>query len=405
MEPRIEPPSPGRPEEFGPFMEHLDGIFDFEGARGGMARNYRHIYRPELMHNNILIRRGGRIVSSVGVFPMLLKTGFGGPPPRAPRSASHSRVRYGAIGGVATASSMRGRGLMKRLMGKATERMEREGMPISILWGDRRRYNHFGYESCGRAWGLRLEERSLADHPAGPIRPVRVESEANWIDRMALIHGRRELSVKRTGPARRGVYLRGRRQIWIVPARDPRRFAYAILGESKHRSGCTLIEELGGNAESLVGLLKGLFGKLGLHELYYEAPFRPGPEERLLQRLAKDVSLVKVGEIRINSLLGTVEGFLRQMDYKRRLSGNARKGAITLRIKGTDDAVALKLGGGSLAATRARARGAVALDRCAMARLLFGFVPPSSNPEFGRELRCLDPILPLDLFVPKLDYV
>ena len=149
------------------FLERCYGhSYDF------FVRAYPHLYLPgaQSLDRFFIAVEDGAIVSHVGSFPMEVRVG-------------PARVKCAGIGGVATLPEARGRGHMSRLIGEALRQMRRNGEALSILWGDRQRYRHFGYETCGMkaelAFTLRSLEQSgvkaVACKEVSPVDPSVVE--------------------------------------------------------------------------------------------------------------------------------------------------------------------------------------------------------------------------------------
>ena len=107
----------------------------------------------------LILKSEGKIVGHVGTYPLELVVG-------------PSTIITGAISGVATDPEARGKGYMSKLMDTSIRIMEERKMPLSVLWGDRQRYGHFGYEHCGQKYLLDFNRRSLAR--AG-IKPAIIE--------------------------------------------------------------------------------------------------------------------------------------------------------------------------------------------------------------------------------------
>lgn len=99
----------------------------------------------EHMRRHFIVRDGGRIVSSVGVYPMDLQVGG-------------IRLRVAGVGGVSTAASHRGQGLMSAIMKAVREGIVAEGYALSWLSGLRDRYAHFGWEKAGSDIELRISK-------------------------------------------------------------------------------------------------------------------------------------------------------------------------------------------------------------------------------------------------------
>ena len=124
--------------DFGEAMDLLNYAFSYNHGEHDFPTLLPKIYRPtdELMRCNYAIRRDGRLVAAVGVFPLTWHVGG-------------ATLRVAAIGGVSTHPRYRGRGLMSTLMRHCVEEIRAAGYPLSWLSGMRRRYRHFGYEQCG----------------------------------------------------------------------------------------------------------------------------------------------------------------------------------------------------------------------------------------------------------------
>jgi predicted N-acetyltransferase YhbS len=118
----------------------------------GHGRGFFLRYHPELQEiaptSSLVIDANGSIAAHVGVYPLKLKVGS-------------STLTCGGIGGVAAAIDHRGQGLMSHLMHEAIRHMREQGWSMSVLWGDRQRYQHFGYQTCGIKFNLRINRRSL----------------------------------------------------------------------------------------------------------------------------------------------------------------------------------------------------------------------------------------------------
>ena len=137
------------PAEFSALERFLEAAYGHSFRY--FSRSYPHLYRPDpdALDASLVAEQGGAIVSHVGAFPLEI-------------AAGPARIPTGGIGGVATVPQVRGQGLMSRLMREAIARMRRRGNVLSVLWGDRQRYRHFGYEVCGVQWNLTFTPRSLA---------------------------------------------------------------------------------------------------------------------------------------------------------------------------------------------------------------------------------------------------
>jgi predicted N-acetyltransferase YhbS len=147
------------------------------------------LYRPtdEAMARHVAVERDGHLLAVAGLFPIELQVGS-------------EQLRVGGIGSVATHPRERDRGHMRRLMAHCLESMQRDGVQLSWLGGQRQRYAHHGYEVCGATWDFELTRRNLRyrREPDAPLRfericepdDARLRDVLAWHDR-APIHCRR----------------------------------------------------------------------------------------------------------------------------------------------------------------------------------------------------------------------
>ncbi|MCM8761692.1 MAG: GNAT family N-acetyltransferase, partial [Candidatus Omnitrophica bacterium] len=98
--------------------------------------------------NIFVIREKDKIVSLVRIFP--LKT-----------VQCCVDINLAGIGAVSTLYPYRGKGYMNLLLQHTFKEMEEQNFPLSVLGGDRHRYNTFGYENAGKVIELIISTRGL----------------------------------------------------------------------------------------------------------------------------------------------------------------------------------------------------------------------------------------------------
>jgi hypothetical protein len=131
-----------------------------------------------------ILKKGGRFTAHAGVFPFT-------------SCVEGRRMRVAGIGGVATDPSDRGQGYMRTLLDFVDKRVRSEGYALSILWGDRWRYNQFGYECAPLQRRFSFSKRFFRFVPAGQtIRPVRPRDVA-FLHRLFSRHPFRNLRTLR----------------------------------------------------------------------------------------------------------------------------------------------------------------------------------------------------------------
>ncbi|MBM3472918.1 MAG: GNAT family N-acetyltransferase [Armatimonadetes bacterium] len=132
-------------EAFERFLERSYGC-----GWGAFSRWGPEIFRDdeESMQCHLVLEIDGRIVSSVGGYPMTLVM-------------RPARVSLVGVGNVATDPSVRGKGYMSRMLEASIGLWRERGWTLSPLWGDRQRYGSFGWASCGLKYTVTVTRRSL----------------------------------------------------------------------------------------------------------------------------------------------------------------------------------------------------------------------------------------------------
>ena len=75
-----------------------------------------------------------------------------------------NEVPWVGVGSVCTAPECRGRGIMGGMLRAGIQDTDERGIPVGILWGDRARYGHFGWEDAGRQIELGVSLRHFTIH-------------------------------------------------------------------------------------------------------------------------------------------------------------------------------------------------------------------------------------------------
>ncbi len=367
--------------EYDDLIAFLNKIF-----RIRMDLQYSHIYKPTRkdMSNNIIIRDDGRIVSCVGIFPMTLLCG-------------DARLSVGGIGGVSTDAKYRGRGLMSKLLDRAILAMRRRNYDISILWGDRLRYNRFGWENGGRQYAFSIDRRhvSPAKVTEGGIR--RFSNSGADLREIARLHEQRKLKVDRTRGQLKSVLNRQTFDTWVW--RKGTAFAYTTVREKNKE---VRLGEFGGVLSGLDNLLGFLFDKYQLEKLTGTAEVSQSPYFPFLINRSGEWGLRFIGMVKILDLKSVLQKFVPQIQDKSRVLGLKRD--LTLEMTDSRQLASLHFGR-SLTVGERKKGSVLRLSDTEMVRLLFGTLPPSHVLGLDKSLCYLDALFPLDFYVGWLDAV
>jgi predicted N-acetyltransferase YhbS len=165
--------------DFEEAMDFLNFAFNMHDSHN-FSEMLPSIYRPtdEHMANNFAIKKDGRIIAIVGMFPITWHVG--GVP-----------LRVTGIGGVSTHPDHRGSGLMTALMEHVVSLMKTQGYHLSWLGGQRQRYLYFGYERCGSMSVFTMNKRNIKHTLDGDpgIRFEPLASEAkDWLVKAKALH-------------------------------------------------------------------------------------------------------------------------------------------------------------------------------------------------------------------------
>ena len=218
--------------------------------------DYRHIY---------LIREEERIVSLVRLFPLNLILG--------PVS-----IKTAGIGGVATSPSVRGKGYMNQLIEHAIARMKEEDFPVSILGGNRHRYQTFGYENAGKTINLTVNRRGLHKTGVKPVFPQRYSGEKNTLVKIIDAYEKNHYRKVRTKEEHALLYQKP--GLLLFSAGEEKKFGYLALSGEFGRNGCV---EFGGCAPTILGIAAYLMERFSLSSLNFSFPEKSVIPETVLQ--------------------------------------------------------------------------------------------------------------------------
>lgn len=343
---------------------------------------------PENYDTHLVIRDKGRVVSHVGVFPMMMKIYGGG------------ILRIGGIGGVATYKEYRGHGFMNILLEKAIEEMKKK-YDISWLGGDRRRYGNFGWENGGRKIVFSLTDRSVKKVEVKKFSIRKCSKEKKYLEAVEKMHAKEWLGLDRSHQQSKLIYRHENKDIFLA-FKGSRLTAYMIVKINQDKNNkkvhTAYVNEYGGDLDGIKALAKYVVEALNCHQVTVTTPVYNNKYKELFAGMTSLASVSAYGEMmKIISLKGVLKSYEKHMSLKLKNSKLKAKACITLIIKNTGEAVTLNIGKGVKVTDKLSSRKIILSDRD-MVRLLFGLTKPSDDFKLGAGFAALDLIFPLDFY-------
>ena len=185
----------GTPEMYDDLMDFMNYVFGFDGDGKDFKKLLPKLYKPEYdpCHSNYVVTEDGKLKAAIGAFDSVL-------------CVDGTYLPCRGIGNVAVHPYSRSKGYMIDCMNLALRDMIADGVAISMLGGQRQRYQHFGYEHAGQEYSISVDRgnlrRSFKDVPFVDIefRDIGAD-DADLIDRMAVLHDTRPMHTVRSREA------------------------------------------------------------------------------------------------------------------------------------------------------------------------------------------------------------
>ncbi|OQW97247.1 MAG: hypothetical protein BWK77_02240 [Verrucomicrobia bacterium A1] len=333
------------------------------------------LYEPaaESAACHYVIREGGRIVSSVGVFPVEVRL-------------SELLFHVAGVGSVSTAPECRGRGFMSAIMTALRADAAAAGFAFSWLSGLRQRYAHFGWEKAGTDFVIRVTRQPP---PAGTSWTIRRLDAAS--DSLESLHEARAALVA-AGECEEAASRRKLSRLGIEVFEARRGSDYAYLAGNR-RFGW--LQEWGGAVGGVRALLHHALG-------------------------GKPAWLVRIPPVRdpyTDLFLSLGDNFACEMEnlavldlprlarvYERYWAGRwPPDKSLCLRMEPADiPGAEVCIRGGREATPGTAADVHLALDRLMMASFVFGPVKPSMRLALPAGAEWLDEVFPVPFHMPSL---
>jgi GNAT superfamily N-acetyltransferase len=384
----MEPIVRARVEEYEQMVEFANSCFPWE--HGIIEQRWCHVWgghvkepSEEYVRNFFLLKDRSEIVGMIAIVPLTLR--FGG-----------STMQAGGVTAVATHPLYRGKGIMSALLARADQEMQQRGDVVSVLGGDRSRYAHFGWEQVGARCELHFPAKYLMQLPDPKGLPTRIRPGDTALKLEVLAqYDRGGFAFPRTEERLATLMRRKNAEFWGVHGSAGLTCYCAALDET--------VCEYGGAADELPGIVKYFAQVHDFSEIRILTPSRFGREEESLYRYAGGYRLLPVLSLKVLSLSRLAHCLLPALQDRAERRGTSNF-ALGLAIRETGEAITLYNRGGRLGLSREEPSAQLCLDRCDMARFLFGPFPEGIRSGAPTRL-ALEEILPFELLVSKIDMV
>jgi len=342
--------------------------------------------RPQDLDQHIVIEEKGQIISHLGLFPRLIRSG-------------ETLIKAAGVGCVATLEKYRGQGLMNKLFEFAIPMMRDQGYDISVLEGDRKRYGNFGWERGGRRYAFLISDRYVKGLATPGIDVRKYCGDRSDLATIKAIHEQEYYRLDRSCHFVDRVYdLPGRQTLLAEQGGHIAASLTFVPETTSDTAALAWVYEYGGDGQCIKALLRDLFAVHGVTRANVVAPINHHPLNDVLLSVTDRWYTETCRMIKIISLHHLLEKSLPHMQ-KTRLAGRSfSEGEVTLEITGSSQVATIRFGQ-QIAITADRCRNILSLGEREMVRLLFGLVKPSETFNLAKACLILDTCLPLDCFM------
>ena len=206
-----------------------------------IGHDWAHVYNHENLDNIRLVMHGGRVVSSVGIFPGTTRTDRG-------------TISVGGINCFETVPEYRRRGIGEAVLLDAHQKMRADGHHIGLLTTTiEDYYRRYGWESAGRRLEFVLDRGNVGFLPELPEVDV-TEDWRPYAEQLRALHELEPL-VSPRAPELFALLAERKLDRLLVATRAGQAVAYA----GAHGS---VVREYGGDHEVTAGLVRVLFERL-----------------------------------------------------------------------------------------------------------------------------------------------
>ncbi|MCM8785938.1 MAG: GNAT family N-acetyltransferase [Candidatus Omnitrophica bacterium] len=328
--------------------------------------------------NILIIEEDNKLCSLVRIFPLTL-------------IQNNIKIKIAGIGAVSTKFEERGKGYMTTLLKETIKKMEKDGYPLSILWGDRHRYINFGYENSGKIINLTITLRGLEKQKVNSVKVKKYLGEKEVLLKVIDTYNKKSYRVERDTEYFNEIYKK--LFVSLYYSDEGGKFSYVVINE---QSSETKVYEFGGEPFIILGILKYLSERFGKSKFYLEFPnFYEIPE--IILKASSSWNVSTAGMIKIVSLKKTIETFLPLIE-----KGIPENEEILFEIEGKEK-IGIKKENGKVKFIQESVN-LIRLKEDEMVRLFFNLSDDFLKTEQNLKRICRN-FLPIDLFFPLIDHI
>lgn len=374
-----------RQEEFSSLLQLMESAFPHDAPFGEtQSHNFTGLTRD--LNQHIVIEENGRIISHLGLFPRLIRSG-------------ETLIKAAGVGCVATLEKYRGQGLMNKLFEFAIPMMRDQGYDISILEGDRKRYGNFGWERGGRRFAFLISDRYVKSLATPGISVRKYCGARSDLAAIKAIHEQEYFRLDRTPAYYDRVYdLPGRETLLAEQRGQIAAYLTFVPETTSNTDVLAWVYEYGGDGQCIKAILRDMFAAHGVTRANVVAPINHHPLNDLLLSVTDRWYTETSRMIKIICLQHLLRKSLPHMHNIRAAGRNCAHGEVTLEIAGSSQAATIHFGQ-QITISNVRCRNTLSLCEREMVRLLFGLLKPSETFNLGMDFQFLDTCFPLDCFL------
>ncbi|MCM8806680.1 MAG: GNAT family N-acetyltransferase [Candidatus Omnitrophica bacterium] len=368
-------------KDFEKIMRFLEDVYGH--SFNSFCIRYPHVWKKEkLDYQNILvIEENENILSLVRIFPLTL-------------IQKDLKIKLGGIGAVSTKYEERGKGYMSTLMNYAIKKMEDEGYPLSILWGDRHRYKNFGYEIGGKLVLLNITKRGLEKKKVKSVEAKRYLGEKEILNKIIEVYNEKRYRIERDYDYFQLIYTKFGTSLYY--SEDNGKFGYVVAGSTESSGLEIRVYEVGGDEYLIVGILKYLCDRFGKNSFILEyGSFEDIPD--IIVDCSSYWRVEPCGMIKIIDLKKTIETYKSVIEDKL-----SEEDEVLFEIEGKSR-VGIRKEKGKLKFIE-ESENIVKLNEEEMVRLFFDFSGKGIKID-GKAGKLVEKFLPFDLFFPLIDHI